>query len=307
MLSNLLAGSVACAEVPPHTLFLMQDSPQVALSHSLRFIEDPEHQLTLDDLIGNKAGSNWQSVNHGDSSLNFGYTASAYWINTRLHNGSDKPLHRLLEIGYPVLDFIDLYLVHDKQKIQEWHLGDKLPFSDRPIAHPHFLIPFELPPHQTLELYLRFRTSSSMQVPLTLWEKTVFLEQNQHRTLGLGLYYGTMLIMVLYNLFVFFSVREVNYLFYVCYVACMGVFVAALHGVTYQYLWPESVWWNDQSIIVSLFGVLLFGALFTRQFLRLPRFKPRLSRLFAGFAVFATACIGVAFNFAYALVIVIVN
>ncbi|HAC30365.1 MAG TPA: diguanylate cyclase, partial [Marinobacter hydrocarbonoclasticus] len=68
----------------------------------------------------------------------------------------------------------------------------------------------------------------------------------QARSLFEGIYYGIVLVMMLYNLFVFMAVGERSFLYYVGYIASMPLFLASLHGVAFQYLWPEATWWNDQ-------------------------------------------------------------
>jgi diguanylate cyclase (GGDEF)-like protein len=119
-----------------------------------------------------------------------------------------------------------------------------------------------------------------MQIPLSLQSPEHVLKSTQAETLALGIYYGMVSVMVLYNLFVFFSVREVNYLYYVFYVISMLLFLASLNGITFQYLWPNSIWWNDQSIIFMLCSVVVFACLFTPRFLNLSTCRPKLNNLF---------------------------
>lgn len=289
-----------------HTVFLLDEQTRVPLAQAIRYYEDVDATLTIEKVLGAHNTLDWHSIHSESDTLSFGYTTSTYWLHTQLNNASKSTLHRLLEIGYPVLDHVEVYTANGMSLRQHWPLGDKLPFAERPIQHHHFIIPLAVAAGDKLDIYLRVATSSSMQIPLVLWERSAFLEHTHHQTIGLGIYYGAMLVMVLYNLFVFLTVRESNYFYYVCYVASMGIFVACLNGISYQYLWPASIWWNDQSIIVSLFGVLLFGALFTNHFLRLSKYKPALSRLFLLFAGFAAACMMASFFMPYAVMIVIV-
>ncbi len=134
-----------------------------------------------------------------------------------------------------------------------------------------------------------------MQIPINLWKERIWMADSLNESLNLGLFFGIMLIMGLYNLFVFISVREIYYLLYVCFVFCMVIFVASLKGLSFQYLWPHSVQWNDQSIIVGLSGVLFFGALFIRDFINLPQNRPRSSQFMLLIAVISAIIIGFTF------------
>ncbi len=285
---------------------------EIPLNHYARYLEDPKGNLTIEQVLAVKQGTpaspqpawNWSPKSQGN--LNFGYTQTTYWFYVQIHNQDNQPLSRILEIAYPVLDYIDAHIYSNGTQIRSVRMGDKYPFHQRPVLYRNFLLPLEFAPQQTLDIYLRVSTTSSMQIPLTLWEYKEFTHQNQNRSLGLGLYYGTMLVMVLYNLFVFMSVREANYLYYVLYVTSMIFFLASYNGISFQYLWPEATYWNDKAIIMSLFSVLIFGCLFTRTFLNLSKSKPVLSNIFGVFIAVACLCLILTVFLPYALMIVTV-
>lgn len=266
--------SIARAAVDP--LLLDDNSDAINLAHHLEYAIDDTHQLTLEQIRANRTALRWQVITPHYDHLNFGYVEDTYWFHFRLLNDSDHVLRKSLEIGYPVLDYIDVHLLYRSGQEQNLSLGDKRPFHDRPVDHRNFVVALQIPAQDAVDVYLRVRTTSSLQIPLMLWRDDTLLEVSQAEMLGLGIYYGTMIVMVLYNLFVYFSVREVNYLYYVLYVSSMALFLASLNGVSYQYLWPNSIWWNDQSILFFLAGVVLFAALFTINFLRVPEVFPRL-------------------------------
>ena len=249
-----------------------------SLDMVLQYTEDTQGDLTPDQVMN----AQWHQADK--RSMSFGYTNSVYWFRLQLRHSGDSDVERLLSVSYPVLDHIR---VHKRINSGDWHiqeLGDKQPFNDRPIEHRFFVLPIEIESGQNIDYLFRVETSSSMQFPLSIWSERDFFVDDQKQILGLGLYYGIMIIMVLYNLFVFLSVREANYLYYVLYVACMGAFLGSLQGINFQFLWPEAIHWNDQSILAFLGGVVLFALIFTRNFLHLKEIKI-LNRLFTFLAI----------------------
>lgn len=277
LLMCLCSSASLQASVEP--IGIDDNSDQINPARHLLYGIDAGNQLSLNDVQSSSGGFEWQPTPRGVENINFGYSEQTYWFHFRLHNVSNHRIHKQLEIGYPVLDFLDVYLLHRNGETRQFSLGDKRPFHDRPVDHRNFIVPLQLQADDTLDVYLRVRSTSSLQLPLMLWRDNTLLEASQAQMLGLGIYYGTMIVMVLYNLFVFFSVREANYLYYVLYVTCMALFLASLNGVSYQYLWPDSIWWNDQSIVFFLAGVVLFAALFTIHFLRIPEVFPRIHHI----------------------------
>jgi len=72
-----------------------------------------------------------------------------------------------LEIGYPLLDDIDVYVVNNKTTIFSKHTGDQIVFSNRPVQHRNYI--FYLPTSEDkLDIYIRVVTKSSVQIPLKL-------------------------------------------------------------------------------------------------------------------------------------------
>lgn len=272
----ILAWCCTSVASAAETIALDDNSDQLNLVHHVEYLVDDSGKLTVNDVQDSTRDREWQRPVNVIDNVNFGYTSASYWFRFRLHNDTTHTIAKQLEIGYPVLDYIDVYQQFSNGNSVNLSMGDKRPFQDRPVNHRNFIMPLKLQPQDMVDIYIRVHTTSSMQVPLMLWRDTTLLEAAQAEMLGLGIYYGTMVVMILYNLFVFLSVREANYLYYVLYVACMALFLASLNGVSYQYLWPTGIWWNDQSIVFFLAGVVLFAALFTINFLRIHEVFPRL-------------------------------
>lgn len=269
----LVIGLVLANSTRASSVMLADSQNQLNVTPYLYYVEDENHQLTLEQVTGEQFDA-WREPAAGLNNLNFGYTDSVYWLRFSSRNLSKKALIRFLEIAYPVLDYVDIYVFENKQLKSHWELGDKHPFSQRPIKHHHFIVPFSIDGKSTLDFYFRVQSTSSVQIPIHIWDETTLLETTSTSVLSLGLYYGTMIVMVLYNLFVFVSVREVTYLYYVIFVASMALFLASINGISYQYLWPNDLWWNDQSIIICLTSAIIFGGLFTSNFLKLSQHKP---------------------------------
>jgi diguanylate cyclase len=245
-----------------------ENSERINLAGKIDFWAERGGPASLDSVVA-LDDSEWQS--DGGESISFGYSEKIYWFRFRMGNGTDAPRPLYLEIAYPVLDHIEFYMLEGESLVESHLLGDKQPFNERLIHHRNFLIPLTLPPGESRMVYMRVDTTSSMQVPLVLWERDAFFVAEQSRTMFEGIYYGIVLVMILYNLFVYRAVGERSFLYYVGYIAAMPLFLASLHGVSYQYLWPSATWWNDQAIIVFLNLTIVFGATFSLRFLNVGR------------------------------------
>lgn len=244
------------------------DSEQMELAGHVEYWQEGGEPASLDDVLALEEGQ-WQG--DGGESISFGYGDKAYWFRFQLTNDTAvfQPLY--LEVAYPVLDHIEFFMLENGRLLESHVLGDKKPFDERLVHHRNFLIPLTLTPGYPRTVYLRVDTTSSMQVPLILWDRDALFVAEQSRNLFEGLYYGIALVMILYSLFVYRAVGERSFLYYVGYIAAMPLFLASLHGISFQYLWPDATWWNDRAIIVFLNLTIFFGVAFSRRFLNVVR------------------------------------
>jgi len=264
-----------------------------SLNDHVEYFIDDKGELNAEQLIDPL--QKWNI--HDKETLSFGYSSAVFWFRFKISNSSIEDVSHLLEIAYPVLDDIKIFVYDEAgELLNQYAFGDKRPFKERLVQHRNFLVPLSINPDKEQLWLIRVETSSAMQLPMTLWPERDFFIQDQSRLMGLGLYYGIMLIMALYNLFVFFSVREKDYLYYVFYVVSMAGFLASLQGLSFQYIWPAATVWNDSVIIVMLSGIVFFTSIFTRNFMNLREYNKILNNLF-GLVIFASALTVLMVNF----------
>jgi len=257
-------------------------SGEINLAGVIEYVEDPTSKLRIDDALQSHT---WKLNPH--RTFNQGYNDSAWWLKVRIHNPGPNQADMLLEVGYAVLDHVDIYVIDHGEIRQTFNLGDKLPHSQRPVDHRFFAVPVAWQPQQTLDIYLRIQSSSSIQAPLTLWNYGRFYSVDTASTILQGIYYGGMLVIAIYNLLIYFVLRERSYLYYVCFVLSMPMFMAALSGQSFRYLWPNATTWNDQAVIVFLASTLVFAPLFTRRFLNIDALSRPLAKALNGLAAFS--------------------
>ncbi|MDH5717888.1 MAG: hypothetical protein OEZ22_09645 [Spirochaetia bacterium] len=249
------------------------------IGSEIEFFEDKQN-LSIEDILKNDLNISWKL--DGRETPNFGYSNSAYWgkfkidfTEKELLNDSLKANKLFLEFSYSPIDNIEFYFPDKKGNYQKVILGDRIPFVQRDIKYRYYV--FEVTPvlDKVIEYFIKVKTTSSIQFPVILWKDKSFAE---HRTSDMfvhGLYYGFLLVMILYNFLLYLSVRDRGYLYYVFFIAFLILFQAGLSGIGAQYLWPQSSVWNDISIPFLIFTPLGFALLFTRSYLMVSHFMPK--------------------------------
>ncbi|OYY34533.1 MAG: hypothetical protein B7X65_15550 [Polaromonas sp. 39-63-25] len=249
------------------------------LSRAFMVLEDPGGQLSLDEVLQPAQQARFKTVAQSGSATNFGLTSSAFWLRITLQAQTDTPAPWLLEVAYPAIDQLDLYTATPRGGFEHQRGGDLLPFASRAVPHRNHVLPVMLQPGAGTTLYLRVQSQGTLSVPTHLWQAGALWQHDQREYALLALYFGLLIGLLLYNLLLYFSVRDRAYLIYVGFVGGMAVSQAALTGLGGQLLWPGQTWWNGVSPPVGMATAAAFGLLFARNFLNSAVRMPRINRV----------------------------
>ena len=206
-----------------------------------------DYTRKLDILDFNK--QNIKFINNNQKLLKFGESPNFdVWIKFELKNNSKSTIRKIIEYKDPITTNIEFYNYIDNKYIKQ---KDGL-FSvnkNRQSLNPNFEITLE--PNQIKTFYIKvFSDKTPLTIKLNLWDNKLFYKQEMKKQIILTLFFGAMIIMLVYNLFIYFSIKELSYLYYVLYI--MGIIV-------YQsiYVGMASLYILDQSIITFLIKSLI--------------------------------------------------
>ncbi len=266
----LIFGSKTLAAEP---VVIENQQRDYNLSPTLEVLEDQSRGLRISDFLTNHSQYDWFKA--PDEVPNFGYSSSVYWFHAQLISKEPGQQDWLLNIDYPLHDYLDVYYVNNGKIVHRYHVGDRLPHSHRPIDHRNFVFPIELGSGESLDVYIRLQTEGTVKMPLYLSEEAEFIKSDQAFMLGQGFYIGASFIMFFYNLFLFFIVRKNSYLFYISYIFFQVATFAIFRGFGFQYAWPTWPVWNQISVIFFLGGTIAFALMFSISFLNIRQSAPR--------------------------------
>ncbi|WP_083329229.1 diguanylate cyclase [Marinobacter salinus] len=231
------------------------------------WLEDPVGGLSVDDVRALDP-TDWTAFS-ADQVLNLGFSDGAFWLRVTVPPNS---ANRVLEIGYPLLDVVDVFWARNGEVILQYATGDTRPFHSRPIYHRNFV--FLVPSNtETVTAFVRVKTQGSVQIPVSVVPSADFLAGEQLSYGWQTVFLGIILALALYNLFLFLIVRQPTYLWYVLTVVTSGLVQLNFHGLLFQWLWPELPGIN-RYFTVSIIGLALMAAImFSIQFLAVRRYS----------------------------------
>ena len=183
---------------------------------------------------------------------NFGFSRSAWWVRVQLANQGDRDREVLLRQDYPLIDHLDVWTQDANGRWQVVRTGDLRPFSTRPIAHRDFVFPVRLAKGEVRTVYLRYQTSGALNIGLSLASPHQLIENISLEQLAYGAYFGGFGVLFFYNLFIFLTVRDRAFFYYLLYALSYGLYFGVHNGLSFQFLWPDSPIWGNQALLVLL-------------------------------------------------------
>lgn len=270
--------------LPSHatdTLITRTTHPHYLLTNAIQYLEDKTGTLSLSEVTSPTSRSRWQDIQA--TTPNFGVTQSTYWLALPIFNSDTHKSRWLLEIANPNIDSIEFYagtdLGTESSITHRFDGGNQYPFSQRYRQDPHFLFPVSIEPQQTVWIYLRIKSANMMKLPLSLWQEEAYNKQRTAELMIQGGYFGIMAIMALYNLFVYFSLRDKSYLYYVIFVTTFSSWMFIEKGLAFQYIWPNGIWQNAQLYPVLASLGTGMTAIFANEYLSLKHNHPTYYRI----------------------------
>ena len=261
----------ATAQAEP--LRLGADDSGRSLNDSVELLEDRGALLSIADLDTPDVQARFKPAN-GKASV--GQSPSPWWIKVTLQRSAGAPARWWLEVASVTLKDLRLYLPDDQGGWHERQSAEITSFAEG-RDHPYRRILLRLPElsEQTpLTFYLRTYDPAGNAFPLKAWQLDDIRTLATWENLFLGLVYGVIFAMLLYNLFIFFSLRDTAYFWYVLTTTGALLMILAMTGHGFQYLWPSGPvpFWLDRISIPALWG---FSACrFTQTLLQTRRYVP---------------------------------
>ncbi|MGX5818677.1 sensor histidine kinase [Chitinophaga lutea] len=223
---------------------------------------DPTNKLTPQEAY--RQHFTWS----GQDVPNLQITPFTTWARFEIKNETNLP-QLFLEIEYPTIDDITLHelLPGDGLRFKSTALGQYKPYRERPYDHQNYIFPLDIGPGEKKMFFLEVRAGEQAQLPMYLGSEAEINKKNTERNFIFGLYLGIILVMLLYNFFIFLTTRDRSYLIYVSYILFVGLTQASQQGYTFRFLWPDSTWLaTHDTLLIPIFNGIT-AAWFIQSFL----------------------------------------
>lgn len=235
--------------------------------------QDETNLLTITDILKRK---DFKAVDQ--KVPNLGVTSCSQWFKITIKNTTNVS-ELLLKVDFPIIDEIEFYSVGDG-KVRLEKMGEYKDFSERKYNDPNYIYDISIQNNETQTYYLKIKSGEQIMLPIVIGTPQKIFESIATKDAIFGIYFGIIIVMFLYNLFLYFTVRDKSYLFYVIYIMFVGLTQTFLHGYTFKYLWPNSSWLaiHTMYLLPSFVGIAI--AEFAKVFLQVKQHSKNLHKGF---------------------------
>jgi class 3 adenylate cyclase len=284
LLCSLIASSLFGRAQQPVTI---NSQDRTLIGKNIEYFVDSSNKLSVNDAIRH-------SFNQGKTEiLNLGNIPYNVWIRFSITSQTEKEVY--FEVMAPLLEQLELYETTEgaPKKIFEGGMGQ--PFHARPIRSENWLFDLNLKDGQTHTYYVKGHTFFPFQVPLAISSKDKYSEFSQKHDLFWGLYIGIILFAFIYNFFIYLSVRERKYFYYILYIIGSVTFYLGLEGFSFQFLWPNLPQLNYLlPVVICITNIII--TLFAMNFLAIT--KARKGLWYFGIGLIASFALAAFLNLA---------
>ena len=251
-------------------ILINQQTENLDLQQIARVYKDSSHKLTIEQFLQpNKFV--FSSVEY----LNIGITYTDYWVKFTLKNTEKYDLKLRLTLESGVNDSLFLYKVINQKVVETILLGENMPFSASKIKHRMPVFEINLFSNQQTDFYLKSKGDGQ---PKNLTAKILnnenYYQWVTDKLFFLGMIYGIMFLILLFNFSFYLVTREKIYLIFSLQVAFSVLAIAYFDGFVYEYIFPDGGYWLNQTISTAFCCTFLFSNRFTQDFFSLKTLVP---------------------------------
>ena len=213
------------------------------------------------------------------NAFTFGYKENNFWFRFSVYNDSKEPKNMVLELTEIIHKKVDLYILSDP--IIHKKNGLRIPVEEREIQESNPAFSLHFAPYETKELYVNIASIYAVFGALKLKTPEQFHKDTQFKNNIYIFYFGAIIAIALYNLFIFFYLREKIYLYYVSYVLVFVLWAANYKGLLLPYTRIET--YDILQVTIPIFFTMLI--LFSQAVLETKKHFSLFHKILNGFII----------------------
>ncbi|HTN45495.1 MAG TPA: 7TM diverse intracellular signaling domain-containing protein [Flavipsychrobacter sp.] len=237
---------------------------------------DSSNKMNLQDVLRSN-----QFVQSDKKVPNLGTNNGTVWVKFSIKNIS--PFHYFsLEVENAFLDNVILFYPDSaSNSYKQEEVSKAVSYNTRKTRTSAPLFTLHIPKGQMYTFYLKIRSEAQLLIPMKFGTEAGIARYDLDKRFLRGIYFGIILGLFLYNVFIYFSTRDKAYLYYLLYIFSVCLVQLNITGLGYKYVWPNFPNFEKYSLYIFPTLTAIGSIGFARQFLQLKERLPRINKVFS--------------------------
>ena len=255
----------------------------------------PEHYYTIDSILNNhpefiKLELDQDNININTSNI----SKAGCWLKFTILNTSNFNLQFFFRTEQPAM-IKRLYEINDnfyKEKIS----GISIVSSKRSYRHgkqERILIDILPNKKNTYYFYIKELMHGKINVPSSKIIPAKFvLDVNRESNYYIGIFIGIIFIILLTNLTLYWSTKEITYIYYCFYLLSSGILILSIYGTIFELFLPNQIWVTHPIILYGFSSLTIMSyALFSSKYLEIEKLFVNWKKVLIFFIIFSVILI----------------
>lgn len=246
---------------------LKEEGVTTLIGKNMSILEDKTSLLQIQDLLSTRFQHSFKPSTQEVPTYDFIF--SAIWCKFTYQNHTGNAC--FLQVNSAGIDSIAVFVLDSSQNIlKEKYIVAAAPLGELEMRASAYLVELPLSPI-TQAVYLRIKCDETLVLDLKVGSLKSFYTENIWEVWFNAIYFGIIMVMVVYNTFLFFSIKDIAYLHYILFGICIGITFATTLGYTH-FLLGDLHWVFKKYPAIPASLTTIFGGLFLTEVMQMKKY-----------------------------------
>ena len=267
---------------------------------TLRYFVDSAGKLGLEEL--RRMPDEQFSVRSGI--LNLGMYDKPVWLKLRLKNNNSELERWVINFTFPLVDTVTIYQILPDKTAKVLQHGEMFATFTKYYDNKNISLPLDITYGEIQTIYVKIKTDGVVYLPFNISSEEAMYDMEKKNYLFYGLFYGAALLILIYNLLLFFTLKDGIYLLYCFYVLVVIGILSYFNGfISYLGLFNEDRTQLNKLFSNIVFNFVIISTLFCYYFLEIKKQSRMFSYILKTIVVLGVLCTVLSFFIKYQITI----
>jgi two-component system, sensor histidine kinase LadS len=216
-------------------------------------------------------------VSNEGKKLSLGFRDEPLWLKCQISNQSNIE-DWMLSVNLPQVSEMQVHSFVGDYLLRHQSTGMFTPYEKRPVKDFIPAIKLKLPAASVSTHWIKINAIVPLEFDLSVASLENYHSELNVRLVVNSMFFGIMLALLSYNLFLYISIRDKSFLYYSLYLVCICFYAMMLTGLSQKLLFANYPKAELLFVVFAATGTLFFALKFALKFLRLGVYRPKLKR-----------------------------